>query len=192
MDCGGKTWTRFKFFQLLFCARSVCAYGVLCARVLLLSLHGVLCARVLLLSFYHTQHPATHGRGSRERYPPGARDCHFSHPSWQVQQRQKPVEQPRVNLCFPPVLLGPALCSNYTGNRVTCRDWFQLTLKEGLTVFRDQVCAWARRHTYTRACTHACAHAHARMHIHMHAGTRTRAHKHTHAYLHTCTHAATA
>ena len=27
---------------------------------------------------------------------------------------------------------------NYTGNRVTCRDWFQLTLKEGLTVFRDQ------------------------------------------------------
>ena len=25
-----------------------------------------------------------------------------------------------------------------TGNRVTCRDWFQLTLKEGLTVFRDQ------------------------------------------------------
>ena len=28
---------------------------------------------------------------------------------------------------------------NWTGNRVTCRDWFQLTLKEGLTVFRDQV-----------------------------------------------------
>jgi len=27
---------------------------------------------------------------------------------------------------------------NYTGNRITCRDWFQLTLKEGLTVFRDQ------------------------------------------------------
>lgn len=27
---------------------------------------------------------------------------------------------------------------NYTGNRVTCRDWFQLTLKEGLTVFREQ------------------------------------------------------
>lgn len=26
---------------------------------------------------------------------------------------------------------------NYTGNRVTCRDWFQLTLKEGLTVYRD-------------------------------------------------------
>ncbi len=26
---------------------------------------------------------------------------------------------------------------NWTGNRVTCRDWFQLTLKEGLTVFRD-------------------------------------------------------
>ena len=27
---------------------------------------------------------------------------------------------------------------NWTGNRVTCRDWFQLTLKEGLTVYRDQ------------------------------------------------------
>src|SRR3974377_60759 len=27
---------------------------------------------------------------------------------------------------------------NWTGNRVTCRDWFQLCLKEGLTVFRDQ------------------------------------------------------
>jgi Peptidase family M1 domain len=37
----------------------------------------------------------------------------------------------------------PAACfcsfHNWTGNRVTCRDWFQLTLKEGLTVFRDQV-----------------------------------------------------
>ena len=28
---------------------------------------------------------------------------------------------------------------NWTGNRVTCRDWFQLTLKEGLTVFRDEI-----------------------------------------------------
>ncbi|MCK9492116.1 MAG: aminopeptidase N [Sulfurimonas sp.] len=27
---------------------------------------------------------------------------------------------------------------NWTGNRITCRDWFELTLKEGLTVFRDQ------------------------------------------------------
>ena len=27
---------------------------------------------------------------------------------------------------------------NWTGNRVTCRDWFQLSLKEGLTIFRDQ------------------------------------------------------
>jgi aminopeptidase N len=26
---------------------------------------------------------------------------------------------------------------NWTGNRVTCRDWFQLTLKEGLTMYRD-------------------------------------------------------
>ena len=28
---------------------------------------------------------------------------------------------------------------NWTGNRITCRDWFQLSLKEGLTVFRDQL-----------------------------------------------------
>ncbi|MCA8867596.1 MAG: aminopeptidase N [Rhodobacteraceae bacterium] len=28
---------------------------------------------------------------------------------------------------------------NWTGNRITCRDWFQLSLKEGLTVFRDQM-----------------------------------------------------
>ncbi|HLB06854.1 MAG TPA: aminopeptidase N, partial [Alphaproteobacteria bacterium] len=27
---------------------------------------------------------------------------------------------------------------NWTGNRITCRDWFQLTLKEGLTIYRDQ------------------------------------------------------
>ncbi len=30
-------------------------------------------------------------------------------------------------------------CHNWTGNRVTCRDWFQLTLKEGLVVFREQL-----------------------------------------------------
>lgn len=29
-------------------------------------------------------------------------------------------------------------CHNWTGDRVTCRDWFQLSLKEGLTVYRDQ------------------------------------------------------
>lgn len=35
-------------------------------------------------------------------------------------------------------VIGHEYFHNYTGNRVTCRDWFQLTLKEGLTVFRDQ------------------------------------------------------
>ncbi len=35
-------------------------------------------------------------------------------------------------------VVGHEYCHNWTGNRVTCRDWFQLTLKEGLTVFRDQ------------------------------------------------------
>ena len=33
---------------------------------------------------------------------------------------------------------------NWTGNRITCRDWFQLCLKEGLTVFRDQDFSGAR------------------------------------------------
>ncbi|MEN9314871.1 MAG: aminopeptidase, partial [Pseudomonadota bacterium] len=36
------------------------------------------------------------------------------------------------------VVVGHEYFHNWTGNRVTCRDWFQLTLKEGLTVFRDQ------------------------------------------------------
>jgi aminopeptidase N len=35
-------------------------------------------------------------------------------------------------------IIGHEYFHNWTGNRVTCRDWFQLTLKEGLTVFRDQ------------------------------------------------------
>jgi aminopeptidase N len=39
---------------------------------------------------------------------------------------------------------------NYTGNRVTCRDWFQLSLKEGLTVFRDQ-CFFADMNDATTA-----------------------------------------
>ena len=39
---------------------------------------------------------------------------------------------------------------NWTGNRVTCRDWFQLSLKEGLTVFRDQEYG---ADTYSRAVT---------------------------------------
>lgn len=34
-------------------------------------------------------------------------------------------------------VVGHEYFHNYTGNRVTCRDWFQLTLKEGLTVYRD-------------------------------------------------------
>lgn len=36
-------------------------------------------------------------------------------------------------------VLGHEYFHNWTGNRVTCRDWFQITLKEGLTVFRDQL-----------------------------------------------------
>lgn len=35
-------------------------------------------------------------------------------------------------------VIGHEYFHNWTGNRITCRDWFQITLKEGLTVFRDQ------------------------------------------------------
>jgi len=35
-------------------------------------------------------------------------------------------------------VIGHEYFHNWSGNRVTCRDWFQITLKEGLTVFRDQ------------------------------------------------------
>jgi aminopeptidase N len=42
-----------------------------------------------------------------------------------------------TDLCFL-ASCGPQYFHNWSGNRVTCRDWFQLTLKEGLTVFRDQ------------------------------------------------------
>ncbi len=35
-------------------------------------------------------------------------------------------------------IVGHEYFHNWTGNRITCRDWFQLCLKEGLTVFRDQ------------------------------------------------------
>ena len=35
-------------------------------------------------------------------------------------------------------VIGHEYFHNWTGNRVTCRDWFELTLKEGLTVFRDE------------------------------------------------------
>ena len=34
-------------------------------------------------------------------------------------------------------VIGHEYFHNWTGNRITCRDWFQLTLKEGLTVLRD-------------------------------------------------------
>ena len=35
-------------------------------------------------------------------------------------------------------VIGHEYFHNWTGNRITCRDWFQLSLKEGFTVFRDQ------------------------------------------------------
>ena len=48
-----------------------------------------------------------------------------------------------VSVCVPPSSqqqhqINQTKPTPRSGNRVTCRDWFQLTLKEGLTVFRDQ------------------------------------------------------
>ena len=42
-----------------------------------------------------------------------------------------------ADFIFSERIVGHEYFHNWTGNRVTCRDWFQLTLKEGLTVFRD-------------------------------------------------------
>ena len=52
-------------------------------------------------------------------------------------------------------VVGHEYFHNWTGNRITCRDWFQLSLKEGLTVFRDQefsqdLCAEASARTVKR------------------------------------------
>jgi aminopeptidase N len=52
----------------------------------------------------------------------------FAHPRLATDQDFAAVES----------VVGHEYFHNWTGNRVTCRDWFQLTLKEGLTVFRDQ------------------------------------------------------
>jgi aminopeptidase N len=44
-------------------------------------------------------------------------------------------------------VIGHEYFHNWSGNRVTCRDWFQLSLKEGLTVFRDQEFSGAMGHS---------------------------------------------
>ncbi len=47
-------------------------------------------------------------------------------------------------------VIGHEYFHNWTGNRITCRDWFQLCLKEGLTVFRDQQFSAAMRDPATQ------------------------------------------
>ncbi|MDX1626939.1 MAG: aminopeptidase N, partial [Wenzhouxiangellaceae bacterium] len=47
-------------------------------------------------------------------------------------------------------VIGHEYFHNWTGNRVTCRDWFQLTLKEGLTVYRDQEFSAEMRRSSTK------------------------------------------
>lgn len=51
----------------------------------------------------------------------------------------KPTTAADTNYTQIESVIGHEYFHNWTGNRVTCRDWFQLTLKEGLTVFRDQL-----------------------------------------------------
>src|SRR5690554_5486120 len=54
--------------------------------------------------------------------------CVLAHPDTTTDQGYQRVESVIAHEYF----------HNWSGNRVTCRDWFQLSLKEGLTVFRDQ------------------------------------------------------
>ncbi|MGH6618860.1 MAG: aminopeptidase N, partial [Alphaproteobacteria bacterium] len=50
-----------------------------------------------------------------------------------------PVTATDADYGFIEAIIAHEYFHNWTGNRVTCRDWFQLSLKEGLTVFRDQL-----------------------------------------------------
>jgi aminopeptidase N len=49
-----------------------------------------------------------------------------------------PETAPDSTLSFIEAVVAHEYFHNWTGNRITCRDWFQLSLKEGLTVYRDQ------------------------------------------------------
>jgi hypothetical protein len=49
-----------------------------------------------------------------------------------------PTPPPTSRLRHIEAIIAHEYFHNWTGNRITCRDWFQLCLKEGLTVFRDQ------------------------------------------------------
>lgn len=57
-----------------------------------------------------------------------------------ISMKEIPLMSQSLTLCIFNItaVIGHEYFHNWTGNRVTCRDWFQLTLKEGLTVFRDQ------------------------------------------------------
>ena len=55
------------------------------------------------------------------------------HPNPKPKPHPNPGDYERVQ-----GVVGHEYFHNWSGNRVTCRDWFQLTLKEGFTVYRDQ------------------------------------------------------
>ncbi len=58
------------------------------------------------------------------------------------------------DIAFIERVVGHEYFHNWTGDRVTCRDWFQLSLKEGLTVFREQeFCAAQHGHAFERMMT---------------------------------------
>src|SRR3546814_8063165 len=52
--------------------------------------------------------------------------------------KQKTAYEMRISDWSSDVCSSDLYFHNWSGNRVTCRDWFQLSLKEGFTVFRDQ------------------------------------------------------
>lgn len=61
---------------------------------------------------------------------------------------------PDDTIAFIERVVGHEYFHNYTGDRVTCRDWFQLSLKEGLTVFREQeFCGTMHGHDLERLMT---------------------------------------
>ena len=56
----------------------------------------------------------------------------------QIRARLAPRPRPTMDFASIEAIIAHEYFHNWTGNRITCRDWFQLCLKEGLTVFRDQ------------------------------------------------------
>ena len=91
----------------------------------------------LVLASPMTATDVDYGRieGVSESFPPFL--SFFPPPRRPTKKNSLYLSRPSLSVSFSQVI-GHEYFHNWTGNRVTCRDWFQLTLKEGLTVYRDQ------------------------------------------------------